>query len=230
MPMPDLPVPQFPNVPALPGVPALARAAGAPVVASVNNLLVNAGLGQLALGFAKPVWGVFDSSNQPVAIADSVKALQFRADSNVPDYPLEQGGFQSYNKVQRPFGSVVSLACGGDEQRRANFLSAIEAAKQSTNLYSIVMPEAVYINANIVAYDYRREQKNGATLLTVDLHIEEIRVNATAAFDNVQNPASADTVSQGQVQAATPTASREAALQKIAADNGLTLTTTAVTQ
>ncbi|MDE1007001.1 MAG: hypothetical protein OSB38_15170 [Paraburkholderia fungorum] len=202
--MPNLPVPQFPDVPALPGVPALARAVGAPVLASVNNLLINAGLGQFALGFAKPVWGVFDTNNQPVAIADSVRAVQFRGESNVPDYPLEQGGFQSYNKVQRPFASVVSLACGGDEQRRANFLSAIEQAKQSTNLYSIVMPEVVYNNANIVAYDYRREQKNGATLLTVDLHIEEIRVNATAAFANVQNPASADTVSQGQVQATTP--------------------------
>jgi len=207
MPMPDLPVPQFPNVPALPGVPALARLVGTPVLTEVNSFLINAGLGQFALGFAKPVWGVFDSSNQPVAIADSVRAVQYRADSNVPDYPMEQGAFQSYNKVQRPYASVVSLVCGGDEQRRANFISAIDIAKRSTNLYSIVMPEVVYNNANIVAYDYRREQRDGATLMKVDLHIEEIRVNATAAFDNVQNPASADTVSQGQVQASTPSAS-----------------------
>lgn len=210
MPLPDLPVPQFPNVPALPGVPALARIVGTPVVTEVNSLLISAGLGQFALGFAKPVWGVFDANNQPVAIADSVRALQFRADSNVPDYPVEEGGFQSYNKVQRPYASVVSLVCGGDDQRRANFISAIDVAKQSTDLYSIVMPEVVYNNANIVAYDYRREQRDGATLLKVDLHIEEIRVNATASFADVQNPASADTVSQGQVQSTTPSASMAA--------------------
>jgi hypothetical protein len=207
MAMPNIPVPQFPDVPALPGVPALVRAVGAPVLASVNGLLIDSGLGQFALGFGQPVWGVFDASNQPVAIADSVRALQYRSDSNVPDYPLEQGGFQSYNKVQRPFASVVSMVCGGDEQRRASFLSAIDAAKQSTDLYTIVMPEVVYQNANILAYDYRREQRDGATLLKVDLHLDQIRVNATAAFANVQNPASADTVSQGQVQATTPSAS-----------------------
>jgi hypothetical protein len=231
MPMPDLPVPQFPNVPALPGVPALARIVGTPVLTEVNSVLISAGLGQFALGFAKPVWGVFDSDNQPVAIADSVKAVQFRADSTVSDYPVEEGGFQSYNKVQRPFASVVSLACGGDEQRRANFLSAIQQAQKSTNLYSIVMPEIVYNSANIVAYDYRREQKNGATLLTVELHIEEIRVSAAAAFanENTENPASADTLSQGQVQATDPTAARTAALQKIAADNGLTVISSPVT-
>jgi len=210
MPLPNLPVPQFPNVPALPGVPALARLAGTPVVTEINSLLISAGLGQLALGFAKPVWGIFDANNQPIAVADSVRAVQFRADSSVSDYPQEAGAFQSYNKVQRPYASVVSMVCGGDEQRRANFLSAIDVAKRSTDLYSIVMPEVVYNNANVVAYDYRREQRNGATLIIADLHIEEIRLNASAAFDNVQNPASADPVSQGQVQATTPGASMAA--------------------
>lgn len=230
MPLPDLPVPQFPNVPALPGVPALARLAGTPVVTEINSLLISAGLGQLALGFAKPVWGIFDANNQPIAVADSVRAVRFRADSRVSDYPQEAGAFQSYNKVQQPYASVVSMVCGGDEQRRANFLSAIDVAKRSTDLYSIVMPEVVYNNANIVAYDYRREQRNGATLIIADLHIEEIRVSATAAFDNVQNPASADPASQGQVQPVDPTAARAAALQKIASDNGLTVITSAVTQ
>jgi hypothetical protein len=221
MPMPNLPVPQFPDVPALPGVPALLRSATAQVGASLNGLLVAAGLGQFSLSIAKPVWGLFDEDGNAIAVADSVRTLQYRGESRVSDYPQEDGAFESYNKVQLPYAAVVSLACGGDVQRRANFLSAVEQAKQSTDLYSIVTPEIVYLNANVVAYDYRRTQRDGATLLTVDLHVEEVRVNATASFANVQNPASADPASQGQVQGQTPTAAQSTLFGPVSAVQGI---------
>ncbi|MDN8883605.1 hypothetical protein Q0M56_13920, partial [Staphylococcus aureus] len=63
---------------------------------------------------------------------------------------------------------------------------------------------------NVVAYDTRREVRNGVTLLKVNTHLEEIRVTATAEFANTQNSASADPVSQGQVQPQTPTAEQNA--------------------
>lgn len=203
-------VPDFPDVPDLPGVPALARYVGATVGASINGLLVNAGLGQLALQLARPVWGVFDPSGAPVAIADSTRSMQMRADSRISDYPIEQGLFESFNKVRLPYSAVVGLTCGGDQPRRTAFLNAIMDAKDSLDLCTIVLPEIVYFNANIIGYDYRREQRNGATLLHVDLHIEEVRVSVQTSFSNVQNPASADPVSQGQVQATTPSASSAA--------------------
>lgn len=221
MPMPDLPVVQFPNVPALPGVPAVLRVLGAPVLASANAVLISAGLGQFALGLTKPVWGVFDASGNPVAVSDSVVDVDFRGDSRTSDYPQEAGAFASYNKVQIPNESQVLLACGGTVDARAAFLVAIEAAKQSTNLYNIVTPEATYLSMNIVGYGYHRESRNGANLLLVTLRIEEVRENATAQFSQsdaspalpasqVQNPASADPVSGGQVQALQVTSGQSA--------------------
>jgi hypothetical protein len=212
MPMPNLPVVQFPNVPDLPGVPAVLRVLGAPVLASANAVLITAGLGQFALGLSKPVWGVFDASGNPVAVSDSVVDLDFKADSRIANYPQEAGAFSSYNKVQTPNESRVLLACGGTVADRVAFLVAIEAAKQSTDLYSIVTPEATYLSMNIVGYGLHRTARDGANLLLVALNIEEVRVNATAQFgqsdaspalpaSQVQNPASADTVSAGQVQA-----------------------------
>jgi hypothetical protein len=203
-------VPDFPDVPDLPGVPALERFVGATVGASINGLLINAGLGQLALQLARPVWGVFDPSGAPVAIADSTRSMQMRAESRVADYPIEQGLFESFNKVRLPYSAVVGLTCGGDQPRRSQFLNAIMDAKDSLDLCTIVLPEIVYFNANIIGYDYRREQRNGATLLHVDLHIEEVRVTVQASFSNVQNPASADPTNQGQVQSAAPGASTAA--------------------
>ncbi|CAG4888001.1 phage baseplate protein [Paraburkholderia saeva] len=221
--MPILPVPEFPDVPALPGVPALARSATAQVAAGINGLLIRAGLGQFALGLSRSVWGIFDSGSLPIAIADSVRSLEYQGDSRISDYPQEQGAFESYNKVQLPYNVRVALTCGGDEQRRANFLSAIEQAKKSTELYSVVTPEIVYNNANIVGVGYRRETRNGATLITAELHIEEIRVSAVAAFANtdVQNPASADTVSQGQVQPGTPSAGMSNLLGPVSVVQGI---------
>lgn len=199
-------VPDFPNVPDLPGVPALLRSATAQVSAAVNGLLINAGAGALQLGLGQPLWGIFDDSGAPVAIADTVRAVQYREEARISDAPVEDGSFSSFNKVDLPYASVVSMSCGGDAGRRAQFLAAIADAKESLDLFTIVLPETVYPNANIVAYDYRREQRNGATILHVDVHIEEVRVSVEAQFANVQNPASADPASQGQVQTSTPSA------------------------
>ncbi|AMM14249.1 hypothetical protein AX768_09220 [Burkholderia sp. PAMC 28687] len=237
MPMPNLPVPQFPNVPNVPGVPALVRTVGAPVLASVNSALISVGLGQFALGLSQPVWGIFDANNDPIAVSDSVGALEFGSDSHISNAPMEQGAFQSYNKVQLPFEARVRLHCGGAIEKRQAFLQAIELASKSTDLYSIVTPEASYFQANVAGYRYRRETRNGATLLTVEVALSQIREATAAQFSNtgesattgsgapvafgsssslpasqVQNPASADPISLGQVQGTTLTPAQNFAL------------------
>lgn len=211
MPMPILSIPPFPDIPDLPGVPALARSLTAQVGAGINGLLGQIGISPI-VEVALPVWGVFDDNNDPVAIADSVRTFDFDSESRVSDYPQEDGGFESYNKVQLPYQAVVSLTCGGDTSQRAAFLAALQDAKESTDLYTIVTPEIVYTDANIVGLRYRRTERDGATLLTVDLRIEEIRVTATAAFgdDNTQNPASSDPINLGQIQAQPPSAGQAA--------------------
>ncbi|WP_227242394.1 phage baseplate protein [Paraburkholderia caribensis] len=150
--------------------------------------------------------GVFDDSGAPVAVADTVRAFAWNGDTRIADYPQEDGGFESYNKVLLPYAARVVMSCGRSEQDRAIFLSSLQDAKNSTDLYSIVTPEIVYQNANITGLNYRRETRNGATLLTVELIIEEVRVTAVAAFAEVKNPAAANTQSQGQVQSQAPSA------------------------
>ena len=198
MPMPIIAVPQFPNLPSLPGVPQLLRNPLDPVEL-VTQILTGDVLG-IINNVLRPVWGIFDQNGQPMAIADTVTTLEYRGDSRISDYPQEQGAFGSYNKVQMPYEARVQLVRGRNAVARSAFLEAIEAAKQSTALYTVVTPERTYANANIVAYDVRRETRDGATLLKVNVHLEEVRVTGVAAFGNTQNPASADPSSQGQVQ------------------------------
>lgn len=205
MAMPIISVPLYPDVPNVAGVPSVLRAPGNVTISTDPSLIVADAIGILQ-NVLTPVWGVFDDTGLPVAVADTTLMLEYMADSRVANYPQEQGAFGSYNKVQMPYRATVTLVCGRTVADREAFLAAIDTAKQSTDLYTIVSPEGTYANANVMAYDYRRTTRNGATLLIVNLHIEEIRQTGTAAFANTQNPASADAVSQGQVQSQTPIA------------------------
>jgi len=220
MAMPIISVSLYPDVPNLPGVPPLLRAPGQSIVSAIASILVADAIGAIA-GFFAPVWGVFDSGGAPVAISDTTLMLDYQADSTISNYPQEQGAFGSYNKVQMPYRTTVTLVCGRNVAAREAFLAAIEAAKQSTNLYTVVSPEAVYQNANVVTYDYRRTTRNGAALLIVNLHIEEVRQTGTAAFANTQNPASADPVSLGQVQGQAPSAAQSALFGPVATVTGV---------
>jgi hypothetical protein len=207
MPMPNLPVPAFPNVPDLPGVPPLIRAPGESLGSFAISLITTDAIGLLE-GLLAPVWGIFDEFGAPMAIADTALSMEYRGDSRISKYPVEQGGFADYNKVQMPYNARVQLVCGGSDARRSAFLSSIEAAKQSTMLFTVIAPDATYENANVVAYDYRRTSKNGVTMVVAEIYLEEVRQTVVAQFNNTQNAASQDPASLGQVQGQIPTAAQ----------------------
>lgn len=229
MPLPNLPVPDFPNVPPLPGVPALLRAPGESLGSFAISTVLSDAVDFLQ-SILRPQWGIFDSRGVPVAPADTALSLEYRGDSRISGYPQEEGGFAAYNKVQVPYDARVQLVCAKSEAARQEFLAQIEAAKQSTMLFRVVTPDVTYENANVIAYNYRRSSRQGVTLLIVEVFLEEVRQTAVAkfayrdntpsstvtgavrinTFSNVANPASADPVSLGQVQTVTPTAGQAA--------------------
>lgn len=170
-----------------------------------------------------PAWGVYDGSALAIE-ADSIVKLEYKASSRITNAPQENGGFQAYNKVQSPYQARVTMTKGGDASTRAAFLNALEAAKQSISLYSIVMPETQFLNANLVAYSYGRTARNGVTLLTVEAIFEEVRqagdptftsttgggAARTSAVANPKRPSGADPVHAGTQQPVAPTPAQAA--------------------
>jgi hypothetical protein len=209
----------FPNVPNVAGVPALLRKVSNVGTAVAGAIAVVEKFGSLS-NFLAPRWGVYDASLNPVAIADSFLGVDYRNDSRISDYPVEQGAFASYNKVATPYEARVRLSCGKDEASRTAFLAAIDVAAKSTNLYSVVTPEATYLSANITNYDYRREVHNGAGLIVVELSLREIRQIAKAAYSSsgaapidssqTSSVGAASPYNFGQVQATAPTSTQSA--------------------
>lgn len=192
--------PFFPNVPIAPGVPPVNRInAGISSVIGVSMLV-----GDL-LGFlfgSTPKWGVFTQGGAMIAQADSVKVFDYRHHWRIANYPMEQGAFQSYNKVQTPFDTTVTLIKTGTVAQRGAFLNALETAANTTNLYNVVTPEVTYTNVSIEYINYKREARNGATLLSVELGLREIRITTPATLSNTKSPNGASRVLGGVVQSA----------------------------
>lgn len=220
-----MPLIPFPDVPRLPGVPAIPRLFDNTTPAT----FIRAGLGLLqgALWSAfqsKTMWGIFDSKGAPLVPSSgfintllgvgptlSTNAIEYVKETRTSEFPVERGGFAAYNKVETPGTATVTLCFQGSESERTNFLNIIDAACKSTDLYSVVTPEVKYLKYSFTNYNYQRKAVKGATLLTVDIGLREIR-EVSALYSQVQAtpiaaPKSAPatpTVAAGKVQPKAP--------------------------
>jgi hypothetical protein len=177
----------FPNVPNLPGVPQLARAA----LPNENTVLVTAGGLALSSLFGlistSSQWGIFNAATgAAVFVPDSILEFEHHPRWRISDFPIQGTGatptaFASYNKVKLPFDCRVRMSKGSTLADRANFLTALDAAANTLDLYNIMTPEYSYQNCNIEYYDVVRStqglQADGAFFLTeVDVYFKQIVV------------------------------------------------------
>ena len=154
-------------------------------------------------------WGVFYLNGGEVFDVDSVVDLKIGNKAKVSDFPVEQGGFASYNKVNVPNNVKVRLTVGG-KARIGAFQAALAAELSAPNLYNVVTPTATYLNVTLEGYDYSQASESGLNLLLVDLALKEIR-EVSPAYTKVtiphpKSPTSASKSVNGKVQAQAPPA------------------------
>jgi hypothetical protein len=223
----------MPDVPQVPGVPSLSSygpGGGALLAADAADLA------SIGVSAVLPQWGIFLNGApviQPASfisqalstvapvVAPVLAAFglsfpvfasfidyEYKQDWPISDYPVEDGGFQSYDKVQQPFELRVRITCAGSAVERQQSLAAIDAVANSLQLFTVMTPEGGYDSCCPSHYDYKRTNDNGGvSMITVDLWFTEIRVTATATFQNTSTPTAAGTQSIGNVQAFSPSAS-----------------------
>ena len=187
----------YPNVPPLPGVPALAR--GGKYVAAGLTVLAQF----LPDGLFGTKWGIISQTGTSVLSPDSFVDFDYKEERKIPNYPIESGGFQSYNKVALPFDCRLTVTCSGNKtMKKPAFLAAIAKLMASLDLVTIVTPDGNYPNCNLVHVDYRREARQGATLIIAQLWFQEVRVAQVAAVPTSAPSAAANT-SLGQLSPTT---------------------------
>ena len=194
MPNPIIPVPQFPNVAQLPGVPQLIRANQAFGTVKLAIGFIQHFLGKAAS--AQPAWGIFDSTGKLVVNPDSFLDFDNSNDWKIANFPMQDGQFNSYNKVNLPFELSVRMSKGGTVQDRKNLLDQIAAIAGDTKVYSILTPERTYLNVNVRRYAIRRMGREGAFFFAdLEIFFQQIVQTASqysttsANTANAQNPA-----------------------------------------
>lgn len=196
----------MPDIPNWKGIPNAALDAGISFggAALINKLFGN-------------YWGIFNQYGVPLLLADNVISLQYQNQSRVVSAPIEKGSFASYNKVADPWKATVQLSKGsGGTFERGAFLAQLEILSKSTLKFIIITPEFVYKFANITGYGLAREAKDGATLIKVNVHLEEIR-EVTVKYDEeeVKQPDDAKTKDGGDKTQAAANGSFETSLKEI---------------
>src|ERR1700692_2719036 len=131
----------MPNVPNVPGVPPLSSYAANAVTLLAVDLVAS------VLGAFAPQWGIF-LNGSPVVVADSVISVGYKQGWRIADYPIEGGGFASYDKVDTPYDARVRFSTGGSDANRQALLDSVAAIAGSTQVFDVVTPETVYADAN----------------------------------------------------------------------------------
>ena len=165
------------------GVPAVLGGSSLSAAAlSITSLADAPGLGS-ALGSQ---WGFFQNG-QSVVLADTVLGVDYRQEWVIADHPVEGGGFETFNKVQRPFDVRFRFAAGANVSTREEMVNSIAAIAGTMNLYTAATPEVVYQNVCISHYDYHRVTEQGVGLMVVDVWGWQIVIaSATQTFDTPQ--------------------------------------------
>lgn len=165
-------------------------------------------------------WMILDDTGSIAIKPDTVAKFEYRNEGRVSDYPMEQGAFDSYNKVATPYQIRMLMVCSGlnyaqsaaqaitnalgigigqNFASRGDFLSTLDYMLATTDLFTIVSPDAIYKSVTLEHYDYRKESSDGATMLKVEAWFREIRVNAGATYSTSNSPSAAGPADLGTV-------------------------------
>jgi|SRR5271156_6560860 len=187
----------MPDIPNVPGVPPLTS------YAANTAVLLIADIASALLGFFGPEWGVF-LNGFAVLSYDNQMSFSYGQDWKISTYPVEQGSYQSYDKVQLPSEIRCRFSAGGSVFNRQQMLASIDAVMSDINLYDIVTPENVYLSYNFMHRSYDRDAES-AGMIVIDLGFMEILETATAQFQNTASPVNAGQTSQGNTPTSEPT-------------------------
>jgi hypothetical protein len=152
----------------------------------------------------RPVYAIVDSETfEPLTVPDSWGEFAPRTESQVSDYPVESGAFATYNKVRRPTGVTVTLVKTGSDVARLTWLAAItqSEAQQPTRLFTLISPQAVYVDYTLVGLSYETRQDRGSNMLYLTLQFTQVQQIASSddSKANVKEPKSSIVDRIGQV-------------------------------
>ena len=115
-----------------------------------------------------------------VIVFTSMLDLSVTSDSTLPEEPIEQGSFATYNRTLYSDWLEVKLAIEGDNAELQRAQDTLKALKSGTDIFSLVTPDYEHKNLTLEGYDYTRDTTASNGILIVTLRLKEIREVETA--------------------------------------------------
>lgn len=138
---------------------------------------------------------------------DSVMEFTINADSTINSHPIEQGGFEAYNRVQEPISIRMLLACQGKNMSQTAFVSTLQSLREGTTVLTISTPDASYPNMVLKGFGYKKTSDRGFVTIWADTQWQEERsTNVTVSAPPTVQPQGAATSNLGSLQAVVVTA------------------------
>jgi hypothetical protein len=174
----------------------LPRAIGFTLLGNLANTLTD-------LLFPAPNWGVYISgTTTPAFNVSSVAELDIGGESDVSDYPLEDGTFATYNKVRTPNMFAIRMMRDGSQAQRAAFLNWLQVTTGGLDIFDVLCPERSYLNATLKSYRISRTSGSGAAMVIADCIFQEVRqIPAVYSSSTIPNPENQPTASTVRVNA-----------------------------
>lgn len=130
-----------------------------------------------SLNLPTPIYAILASDTFiPLTIPSSWREFSAKYDTQVTDYPQEQGAFQPYNKVKRPVEINVGLTKTGSDLARFAWLAAImqTEANKPTQLYTIISPQLIGTDYTLTDWSYETRSDRGSNILYLSLRFTEV--------------------------------------------------------
>ena len=164
-------------------------------------------------------WSLLDENGGTAVNFTSFIDIAYNNEGQVLTYPVEEGSFANYNKLESPLDIHVNLAAQGTESDFEYILSRLDEYKRQAVKLSVSTPARVYENMTLKGYSYKRGKDSGAGMLNVELALVEVREVAArvgmTALGRPRNPTSASRVNMGKTQSTDPDAEMEALLNSV---------------
>lgn len=162
-----------------------------------------------------PIYAVVASDTLiPLTVPSSWGEFAPRYEAQASDFPVEDGSFALYNKVRRPQTVSVTLVKTGSDVARFAWLTAIQQqeALNPTTLYTLVSPQAVFVDYTIVGMSYETRPDRGQNILYLTLNFMQVPQIASSlgTYLNVLEGKSTPVSQVGQLYTRVSTSAQDA--------------------
>lgn len=123
-------------------------------------------------------WTLLDHDTQlEICSFDCFYAFGYNKQSNVVQYPIENGSFVTYNKQNNPFQIEVSLVKNGLNLafQKKSFISKLQDYCDKPLFVDVVTPSGTYLNCTLSGLSFENSADEWADAIKANLTVKEVR-------------------------------------------------------